>query len=268
MLYTLISIVAAAFYLFAGIHLWLQLSKGEAPTGVNRRFLILSTVAVAGHAVLLSNTVLTSSGWDLSFYHSASLTTWLVAAILIVTTCFKRVETLGVGIMPIAALTVIAEAIFGRNSIGQTTASPWIDLHIFLSIIAYSFLSIAAFQAVLLAIQERKLHNHHPGGIIRILPPLQSMENLLFQLITIGFLIQSAALLSGLFFVEDIFAQHMAHKTVLSAFAWSIFGILLWGRWQYGWRGRTAIRWTLLGFGSLLLGYLGSKLVMDVVLQS
>ena len=82
-----------------------------------------------------------------------------------------------------------------------------------------------------------------------------------------GFALLSAGLLTGIFFLEDIFAQHLVHKTVLSIVAWLVFGILLWGRWRFGWRGRTAIRWTLSGFVVLLLAYFGSKFVLELILQ-
>ena len=118
----------------------------------------------------------------------------------------------------------------------------------------------------MLAIQEHHLRNRQPGGYIRALPPLQVMERLLFQMIGTGFALLSAALLTGFFFLEDIFAQQLVHKTVLSIAAWVIFGVLLWGRWKFGWRGRTAIRWTLSGFIFLLLAYFGSKAVLELIL--
>jgi ABC-type uncharacterized transport system permease subunit len=93
------------------------------------------------------------------------------------------------------------------------------------------------------------------------------MENLLFQMLTAGFILLSLSLFSGILFLEDLFAQHLAHKTVFSIIAWLVFGTLLWGRWRFGWRGRTAIRWTLSGFFFLMLAYFGSKLVLEIVLQ-
>jgi len=125
----------------------------------------------------------------------------------------------------------------------------------------------AAKQAVLLDVQDRHLRNRRPGGFIRALPPLEVMERLLFQMIATGFALLSAALLTGMLFLEDIFAQHLVHKTVLSIASWVIFGILLWGRWKFGWRGRTAIRWTLSGFVFLILAYFGSKMVLELILQ-
>ena len=137
-----------------------------------------------------------------------------------------------------------------------------------MSILAYSLLSIAAVQAVLLYIQDTHLHNKHPGGFIRALPPLETMETLLFQMIGLGFIVLSISLLSGVPYIENILDQRLVHKTVLSVTAWVVFGILLFGRWRFGWRGRTAIRWTISGFILLMLAYFGSKFVIQLILQS
>jgi ABC-type uncharacterized transport system permease subunit len=135
-----------------------------------------------------------------------------------------------------------------------------------MSVLAYSLLSIAAVQSVLLAIQDKHLREKRPGGFIRSLPPLQTMETLLFQLIGLGLTILTLSLISGVIYLDDMFAQHLVHKTILSMTAWVVFATLLWGRWKFGWRGRTAIRWTLTGFVVLLLAYMGSKWVTEIML--
>ena len=136
------------------------------------------------------------------------------------------------------------------------------------SLVAYSILALAALHAIVLSIQNSLLHSHQPGGIIRLLPPLKTMESLLFETITIGFICLSISLASGLIFLDNMFAQQLAHKTVLSIFAWLVFATLLFGHWIVGWRGRTAIRWTLGGFLSLMLAYFGSKFVLEILLTS
>ncbi|MDH5358742.1 MAG: cytochrome c biogenesis protein CcsA, partial [Gammaproteobacteria bacterium] len=118
-----------------------------------------------------------------------------------------------------------------------------------------------------LAIQEQQLRQRHLAGLMRKLPPLQTMETALFQLIGGGFILLTIGLLTGVLFIEDIFAQHLVHKTALSIVAWCVFATLLWGRWQYGWRAKTAIKWTLIGFSFLVLAYLGSKLVLEFLLS-
>ena len=141
-------------------------------------------------------------------------------------------------------------------------------VHILTSLLAYSILGLAALQSILLAIQDFHLRNRSPGGFIRALPPLQTMESLLFQMIGVGFVLLSLALLSGILFLEDIFAQHLVHKSTLSIAAWVVFALLLWGRWRFGWRSRVAIRWTLWGYVFLMLAYFGSKFVLELVLNT
>jgi ABC-type uncharacterized transport system permease subunit len=110
------------------------------------------------------------------------------------------------------------------------------------------------------------LRSRQPGGFIRALPPLETMEHLLFRLIGTGYALLSLSLLSAVPYTQDVVAQHLIHKTTLSVAAWVVFAILLWGRWRFGWRGRTAIRWTLSGFVVLMLAYFGSKLVRELIL--
>jgi ABC-type uncharacterized transport system permease subunit len=111
------------------------------------------------------------------------------------------------------------------------------------------------------------LRVRQPAGFVRSLPPLETMESLPFQMIAAGFVLLTLALLSGFAFLEDMFAQHLVHKTVLSCLGWLVFGGLLLGRFRYGWRGRTAIIWTLSGFVILILAYFGSKAVIELILQ-
>lgn len=101
---------------------------------------------------------------------------------------------------------------------------------------------------------------------MRILPPLQTMESLLFGLIITGFTLLTLALVSGLLFVDNFFAQHLVHKTVFSIVAWLVYGILLWGHFRWGWRGKTATLWTLGGFTLLMLAFWGTKFVLEVIL--
>lgn len=135
-------------------------------------------------------------------------------------------------------------------------------LHVLLSMLAAACLTFAAGQSLLLAAQERLLHRPGWESLVSRLPPLQTMERWLFRLIAVGFLLLSAALLSGLWFIENWFAQHLIQKTVLSITAWLVFGVLLWGRQRYGWRGQVATRWALSGYGVLILAYFGSKYLL------
>ena len=126
-----------------------------------------------------------------------------------------------------------------------------------------SFGSALAIAQVILA---KRLRTRRKLGWLRILTPIESLESGTFQSILAGFTVLTLALVSGAFFVENLFAQHLVHKVVLALIAWVVFGILLFGRWRFGWRGRQALRWTLAGYVLLGLSYFGSKLILENVL--
>ncbi|MGR9046464.1 MAG: cytochrome C assembly family protein, partial [Gammaproteobacteria bacterium] len=204
-----------------------------------------------------------TQGFNFSFFNTASLMSLLVALLLLVAVLDKPVEKLGVAVFPIAAAMLGLDMVYPERSHTLTTHDWEMGLHILTSITAFSLLNIAALQAILLAIQDQQLRSHHPKRLIRSLPPLQAMEALLFQMIASGLFFLSISLVSGFIFIEDLFAQHLVHKTILSISAWIIFSGLLFGRIRYGWRGPIAIQWTLVGFVLLLLAYFGSKLVLE-----
>ena len=133
---------------------------------------------------------------------------------------------------------------------------------------AYSLLNIAAFLAILLALQERALRKRKlDSSLFRALPPLTLTESLLFRLIGGGFVFLTLTLVTGILFVDSLFAQHLAHKTILSIASWIVFGVLLFGRWRWGWRGNRAVHLTLIGMFVLVLAFLGSKYVLEIVLN-
>jgi ABC-type uncharacterized transport system permease subunit len=208
-----------------------------------------------------------NAGFNFSFFSMAALVSLLVVLLLLLATLSKPVENLGIFIFPITALMLALELCFPERQRSLESNSWQMHTHILSSIVAFSLLNIAAMQAFLLVIQNQQLRSHPPKRYIQSLPPLESMESLLFQMIGAGLFFLSISLASGFIFLEDIFAQHLAHKTFFAIIAWLIFSALLIGRSRYGWRGRTAIKWTLLGFLFLLLAYFGSKLVLELILH-
>jgi len=226
---------------------------------------ILTLVALIAHAADISFTMKNAGGWDLSLFSTIEVATWLMAFIAFVIGPKLAKAHPGIVVYPIVALSLVL-----RTSLPSEQASvlsnPALEWHILLSLAAYSLFTLAAIQAVVLAIQEQQLRQRHMAGLIRKLPPLQSMENSLFQLISVGFIFLSIGLFTGFLFLEDIFEQQLLHKTILSIIAWCVFVTLLWGRRQYGWRGKTAIKWTLIGFSFLVLAYFGSKLVLEFII--
>ena len=261
----LLAYLAATFALYRS----LGLDYEAAPTP-GRRLATqgLGWLAVTLHAGSLISRILADAGPDFSFLSALSLVTWIVAAIVLVTALFRPVDKLGLVVFPLAAL-ILALKLAVPEDVRVLRDPSWpMALHVLSSITAYAFLNIAAIQALLLAVQDWCLRRRHLGGlVVRSLPPMQTMETLLFQLIAAGLVLLTVSLVTGFLFVENLFAQHLAHKTVLSLLAWLVFSVLLAGRLRYGWRGKIAIRFVLGGFVSLMLAYFGSKMVLEWILD-
>lgn len=267
MTHILLASSAILFYLAATAVIGLRLFR-PTETWVPSRDVALS-LGFAGlilHTWLLWNSIFSQVGLNLAFFNALALTSWTVITLLLVSSLTKPVENLGLILLPVAALTLLLELFYGEVAFLSPTASWALKVHVLLSMLAYSLLTLAAVQAILLAIQDHHLRTRQMGGFVKGLPPLQTMESLLFEMIAAGFVLLTFALLSGFAFLQNMFAQHLVHKTVLSTLAWVVFGGLLLGRFRYGWRGRTAITWTLSGFVILILAYFGSKAVIEFVL--
>jgi len=260
------TIIGVSLYIAATIVLLKQLSTPESEKN-KRLALILGIAGAIFHADFLARHLFTDAGLQMGITHVASLATWFVTCLLIIAALKKPIENLGLFVLPLAALTLGLEYLMPADHIISTADQKGLGAHIVLSILAYSLLGLAAVQAVLLSIKEKHLHNRKPGGIIRTLPPLETMEILLVQMITIGFALQSTSLISGYVHLDDMFAQNLVHKTVLSIGAWAVFATLLTCRKFYGWRGKTLVRWTISGFFTLLLAYFGSKYVLEIILE-
>src|SRR3989344_3914141 len=198
---------------------------------------------------------------------AASLIAVAVSALTLLACSRIPVENLLLLLFPLGALTVLLAQFAPAGTVQIIDEEPGILAHILLSILAYGMFTIAVFQSLLLLLQDHQLKHKHPSGLIKNFPPLQTMESLLFGFLWAGWGLLSLSLLSGALFISDLFAQHLAHKTILSCFAWVVFAVLLWGRHQLGWRGHKAIRWTLAGFCLLMLAYFGSKLVREFILH-
>lgn len=260
------SIFAIVLYLVAGGLVAVRLFGKDGLVRISRTTIMAtSMLALLLHGHLLYQSIFNQMGINLGIFNAFSLICWLIILMLLITAISKPIESLGVALFPLAALAIILEINLPSNRI--ISSGPWqLQAHIMFSFTAYSLFTIAMVQALILYIQDKHLHNHQPGGFIRSLPPLQSMEYLLFQIIAIGYALLTIGLITGGLFLEDIFTKHLTHKTILSIIAWGIFSVLLWGRFRHGWRGRKAIRWTLGGFITLMLAYFGSKLVLELVI--
>lgn len=256
------ALLAIVFYLGAGSWQGLALLRRvpQRPALVRG----VGLLAAVCHGVVVAVTLGGLDTFSLGISASASLISWLIALLLLAVSFAKPVLSAAAGLFPLAALSILLAV--GLPDTGHRAGlTPGIAVHILTSVLAFSLFAIAAVQAMLLARQNQALRHHHTRGIVQVLPPLTTMERLLFELIWAGMLLLTASIVSGVVFLDNIFAQHLVHKTVLSFAAWIIFALLLAGHHVLGWRGAKAVRWTLGGCALLLLAYFGSKFALEVV---
>ncbi|MCP3870265.1 MAG: cytochrome c biogenesis protein CcsA [Gammaproteobacteria bacterium] len=263
-----IAITAISAYLISGTLIGARLFGTSRQRQIHRLLGIgIGLLGVLLHALLLYGHIVSYNGISFGFFDAASLVAWTILLLLMLSSLSKPVENLGIAILPLAALTILLQLKYPATARLLTAETPLgLRFHVVMSLLAYSLLAMASVQAILLAVQDHHLRHRHPGGFIRALPPLQTMEALLFEMIGLGFTLLTIALISGFMFLEDMFAQRLAHKTILSIVAWAVFGTLLWGRFRRGWRGQMALIWTLAGFVVLMLAYFGSKFVIELIL--
>ncbi|MBY6205569.1 cytochrome c biogenesis protein CcsA [Halomonas denitrificans] len=258
-------IIASALYLLAAPALAVGLR--DEHSGARALGLLLAVAALLGHGWIELAQMRAVGGFTADFFSSLSLVALIVNAILLAACIrFPVLELLPVA-LPGAALLLVLQGVFSPEPTALALADPRIEIHVISSLLAYSVLLIAAMNAIFIFVQHQMLHRRRSARLLDALPPLTSMERLLFQLIAAGWLLLCVSLGTGLVFVDDLFAQHLVHKTVLSLLAWLIFGVLLYGRWRHGWRGMRVVRLCLVGMVVLLLAYFGSKAVLELVLD-
>lgn len=259
------SLLAALLYLGATAYHGVCLARRAAPN--KPLLLLLGLAALIAQCLGLTPQLLTDAGLVLDFFNAANLIAAAVIALTLLACLRIPVENLLLFLFPLGMLTAALSVLVPHGTLEPINEQPGILAHILLSVLAYGLLTIAVFQALLLLVQDHRLKHKHPAGLIRNFPPLQTMESLLFGFLWGGWVLLSLSLVSGWLFLDNLFTQHLAHKTILSCFAWVVFAVLLWGRHQLGWRGHKAIRWTLAGFCLLMLAYFGSKLVKEFILH-
>lgn len=262
--------LAFAFYLAAGLLLVIRLIRGEPATpAIRLGILALAAGAAVLHATALAARLGHEGGINLALTSAFSFVACSVVVLYVIGSLARPIENLGILVLPFAALTLAAEWLWPGGGHILREATPPAAVHIVVSIIAYGLLTLAAVQALLLLVQEERLRHKHPGGFLRMLPPMQTMETLMFQMIGLGFVLLTATVTSGVFFSDEVFGRpfKLTHHVVLSVLGFAVYGILLVGRLARGWRGVPAIRWTLAGFVLIVLGYFGSKFVLEVLLH-
>lgn len=256
-----------ALYAALGLHFWRATWKSGRSISLPERLAILLPLLL--HASLLYEPLFVGGAPNLNLANSISAIFWLTVLVYWLASFRYNLEGLQAMVLPLAAvaalLPLLLPAVHSVPYAGLTA----FKIHFLISMLAYSLFTIAAMHAILMALVERSLHHRAPPAMLQNLPPLLAMEQLLFRIIAAGFVLLTLTLASGIFFSEELFNTplRLTHKNLFGILSWGVFAALLGGRKIYGWRGRTAIRWTLSGFAMLVLAYLGSKFVLEVILH-
>jgi ABC-type uncharacterized transport system permease subunit len=255
---------AIALYLLGWAAYVLKLSnKGRIKINLIQA---LTGLAIVIHGFATFGLLLHEGGLDLSLLKILSLLALVINGLAFLSSIKEPIHSLYLALFPISAVTLVFALISASTK--STDVIPYsLQVHILTSIIAYSFLAIAALQALLAGYQNWQLKHKHQNVLMRTMPALETMEKLLFKLIWVGEILLTASLLTGFYVYDDFFAQQLIHKVTFSIVAWLVYAVLIFGRYHYGWRGQRAINWTWVGFSAILLGYLGSKFVIEFILS-
>jgi len=277
----LLHVAVGGLYAGLAVYFWRTRWRAPSPGAMRPREHLALLVPLALHGWLLARALILPESLHFGFGIALSAMLWLGVLIYAVENLFLNLDGMQPLLLPLAALAAPLPVLFpGLSGVSAYAASPSFRVHVFVSVAAYSVFTIAILHALLMSLVERRLHGaFRPGdaapdvgrpamGPWASLPPLLTLERMLFRLITIAFALLTLSLASGVLFSETLFGRPMRfdHKTLFALMSWMTFAALLVGRRIYGWRGRTALRWTLAGFVLLLLAYVGSRFVLEVVL--
>ena len=267
-------LVASLLYALLGWHFWrtrwpeagYRSAAGAAAPANWTRFAMLAPLLL--QAYTLYSNIFVGNGLVLGVGNTVSAIVWLTVSIYFLANFFYNLEGLQTLVSPVAAAAVLLPLAFPGTHPLANTELPAFRWHLLIALLAYSLFTIAALHAVLMDLLERRLHHAARPGLFSTLPPLLTMESLLFRVLWTGFILLTLTLATGIVFSEELFgrAVTLSHKTVFGFLSWGIFAALLGGRAFYGWRGRVAVRWTIAGFVVLFLAYVGSKFVLEVIL--
>lgn len=264
-------LIVAVVYLAVALDYWRIAKCPKVTNESGFLFQLHSALVALGlllHGWLLYRDVFAIGGLNLGVYYAISAIFWLTVLIYWLTDLKHALHSLQAFVLPPAAIGVLLPAFAVRDYYVDAQGFTLFSLHILIAIIAYSLLTFAALHACLMRMAERALHEKNSWLSLPGFPPLMVLDALLFRVLNIGFALLTITLVSGMLFSEEIFGKPLQfnHKTVFSIASWFIYGWLLFGRYQYGWRGKVATRWTLVGFALLLLAYIGSRFVLQVIL--
>ena len=272
-----LNLIAILFYVIT----WVLITKDilscirstDYQSKPNKLYFICWAIALIAHISSKVTPLANSEELSSSFIALGSYVMWFISLILFISTLNRKIQALAVVILPFTVLSIILLMLNNTSTDKGIILNSGLGIHVLVSLIAYSTLMLAALQAVLLAMQNKFLHqrlknkNQKQSNFFQTLPALEDMEYFLFHLISVGVILLSIGLFSGFYYLDNLFGSSVAHKTILSIISWLIFSALLLGRWKYGWRGKTAVRWTLIGFIVLALAFFGSKFIQEFIID-
>lgn len=268
----LLHMVAATLYLGLAALSWRSRWRGPVldrpPAGLAAWERAGLLVALLAHGTALVREIFPGDAMHFSFSIAVSMILWLAIAFYWIESFYARMDGLQMLGLPAAAVAVMLPSVFPAQHLLANANSMEFRAHFLVAMLAYSLFTLAALHAMLMAFAEKRLHNGKLTPLLAGLPPLLTMETLLFRLIHVAFVLLTLTLASGILFSETLFGKALSfnHKTVFAILSWLIFAALLAGRHRRGWRGRKALRWTLAGFIALMLAYVGSRFVLEVLL--
>lgn len=270
--------LSAGGYVALTAYTWWRAGYAVVPTNAHRRIwpLILLAVALLCHGLLLHETIFRDDSMVFGFAYALSVMLWLGVAMYWLELCLLPMTGMGLVLLPSAVVAVLLPLLAPGSRVLANPASPLFKTHFIVANMAYGMLALAAFHALLMLLVERRLHGlgrAHGlawlGRWLDTMPPLLTMERLLFKQISLGFVLLTLTIVSGVWFAESFWGSPLRfdHKTIFALISWAMFGALLLGRRYYGWRSRTALRGVLLAFAVLLLAYVGSRFVIEILLH-
>lgn len=262
----LLHVLVAAIYAATA---WARWPRGDAAPAPRRQTgHLLLALALLLHAVAIWHAIVRPVGLDLSFVNALSLVAGLAVLAAWLTGVLRTLPGVSSVVLPVAAVCALLPPLAASPHRLPFAGDAWAAAHIGIALVAYALFVVVALQALVMTGLEKRLHRGLPDAAARATPPLLTLERYLFRLLSVGFVLLTLTLASGMLFSEERFgrAVTLTHKNVFSVAGWLAFAVLLFGRWRYGWRGRTALKWILVGTLLLVLGYLGSKFVREVVL--
>jgi ABC-type uncharacterized transport system permease subunit len=270
--YGAVSLVAAAGY--AGLA-WAHRAGTVAATmplaSRSGQAMLLAVIAV--HGLSLLPNWFSRDGLYFGFATSISWTLWLAVLLLWIESWFQRLPPITQGVFVVAAIAAVLPLIFPGRPL-STALDVSFRLHMLLAMLAYSTFTLAAASALLMLSMEKALHSTRrisidSGGWWQGLPPLIGLDQMLLHMVFAGFILVTLTLGSGMVVGAELGRGLLRfdHKTVFTLASWALSLTLLIGHKWWGWRGRVAARWTLAGFVTLLMAYVGTRFVLEVVLD-